>query len=988
MRVRLLGLPAAVLVALLPILVSGALLGPTLVKAQKVQQGRHPAQFARTLPRSPSRARPQVAGAATQAATFPANFNEGFEGAWPSAGWTLQDFGNSGGEYLLGKRGCNPLQGAFAGWTVGGGANGSNLSCNANYPDNVYSVAVYGPFDLTNMVSSVLTYNFIGSSEANYDQLFVGASIDGNYYCGNYQSGALNDAYHQDSVDLSNLQCSGVPSSLLGQTSVTIAVMFISDESNNDIGFTIDNLRLVSQGAAATSTPTIRSTNTPTIRPTNTPTSIPTDTPVGTATNTPVGQPTNTPTSIPTDTPTDTPTSIPTDTPTDTPTQLPTSTPTTPATNLNLTVSQIETTQAVQTGQNNVPLIAGRPVVVRVSVGVQNSATAVLNVTGRLHGVRNGVEITGSPLSPFNARDSIVAQLSPNRANFDDTLNFQLPIDWTTGGPITLWAEVNPNHTIDEATFADNRSADLPVNFRTVPTLQIMLVPIAYQPGGQGTILRPDLTQNNQGLSNLQNLYPIADVRATLHSEYLFTGNLNSNGWEKLLDELTAVRNRELGAAARTSKLVYYGVVPQGVVAGQNSFTAGIGWVGGNLLTSVGLEASNGVAAHEIGHNLGLNHAPCGVAGDPDYPFADGRTGDVGVDVYQRQLHSDGEKDFMSYCRPIWVSAFHYLKMLQALTQAAPPPPHGAIPAQAGNGLLIAGSIYSDTVSGAFTSNVPVNNVTADTGDASGSYRVDLRDSGGVVQYSYQFSPTTVDSHTTAPSFGFSFTAPQVANLASIELYKGNTLISSQQASPAPPSLTATATSTVDAITVTWQASSSDGVPVQVAMRYSPDNGLSWRLLGTNIAGNSFVLSKRNLPSSSGGLLEVIATNNGQSTTKQLNTGSISNKPPVVSIAGNSSVQTYVGQPIVVQATALDLEDGYLQGNSLVWTDENGTTLGVGENLVLSDGLPRGSHTLTITATDSNGARTQDAVNISVVNPPPVRVNVTYSIYIPVARRP
>mgnify|MGYP000125427975 CR=1 FL=1 len=33
-------------------------------------------------------------------------------------------------------------------------------------------------------------------------------------------------------------------------------------------------------------------------------------------------------------------------------------------------------------------------------------------------------------------------------------------------------------------------------------------------------------------------------------------------------------------------------------------------------------------------------------------------TGDVGVDVYERQLHPDTDKDFMSYCRPIWVSAF------------------------------------------------------------------------------------------------------------------------------------------------------------------------------------------------------------------------------------------------------------------------------------------------------------------------------------------
>jgi hypothetical protein len=814
----------------------------------------------------------------------------------------------------------------------------------------MYSVAIYGPFDLTNAANSFVTFGFSGASEPDNDALYVVASIDDYYYCGSTYSGDYSAGYAQGTLDLSDLHCPGQPSSMLGHTNVTIALMFISDYSTIDVGFNVDDIAL---------------TTVPNAAPTATDT--PTDTPTNTPTNTPTG-PTDTPTNTPTD-PTDTPTNTPTDTPTDV-----------PVPSLNLSVGQIDPNQAVQTASESVPMIAGRPAIVRVTVNVQNSGEAVLGVTARLHGARNGIELPSSPLSPFNNGGSIVAPLAPNRENFANTLNFQLPTDWTTGGALVLWAEVNPNHTVNEGNYNDNRSADLTLNFVNVPTLQVMLIPVAYQPNGSGPVMRPDLTRNNQGLTNLQNLYPIADVQTTLHNEYLFTGVLRGNGWGQLLDQLTAIRNRELGGAARTSKVVYYGVVPQAAVAGLASFTAGIGWVGGNILTSVGLEESVGVAAHEIGHNLGLNHAPCGVAGDPSYPFADGRTGDVGVDPYQRQLHPSTDKDFMSYCEPIWVSAYHYNTMLRALAPAAAA---AAQPAAVGDGLLISGSVLSDTVTAQLSASVPISSTETVPPGGSGPYRVELRDTSGAVQYTYAFTPSALDSHTNAPDYGFNFIAPFVADLGHIQLWKGTTLIADQLASSVQPNLTAAYADAPSTITVNWQASSPDSAPVTVSLRYSSDNGLSWRVLALDLTGTSYTIDKRNLPGGSGGLLEVIAGNTTRTRTVQLSIGAITNKSPVLSIAGTSSVQQYIGQPLLLQAVALDLEDGYLQGNSLIWTDERGQVLGAGETLSLPNGMALGTHTLTLTATDSAGAKTQDSVKVTVVRPPPVSLQKTYSVFLP-----
>ncbi len=62
------------------------------------------------------------------AATFPATMSQNFESAWPSSGWTLSDLSSTdGGEYLWGRRNCNPHGGGYAGWSVGGGAQGSGV---------------------------------------------------------------------------------------------------------------------------------------------------------------------------------------------------------------------------------------------------------------------------------------------------------------------------------------------------------------------------------------------------------------------------------------------------------------------------------------------------------------------------------------------------------------------------------------------------------------------------------------------------------------------------------------------------------------------------------------------------------------------------------------------------------------------------------------------------------------------------------------------
>ncbi len=88
---------------------------------------------------------------------------------------------------------------------------------------------------------------------------------------------------------------------------------------------------------------------------------------------------------------------------------------------------------------------------------------------------------------------------------------------------------------------------------------------------------------------------------------------------------------------------------------------------------------------------------------------------------------------------------------------------------------------------------------------------------------------------------------------------------------------------------------------------------------------------------------------------------------------------------IVLEAAATDLEDGMLDGQSVVWTDEDGEELGRGARLVL-DGFELGEHTFTVLATDGDDNQVETSVTVKVVeSPPPERVEVLDTIELTVS---
>jgi hypothetical protein len=646
---------------------------------------------------------------------------------------------------------------------------------------------------------------------------------------------------------------------------------------------------------------------------------------------------------------------------------------------VNLTVTGIEVTQGIQLPDNSVSLIANRPTVARVTIGVQNSNDLVPNVTARLKAKdTSGAEIPGTAVL-LNDGEAISAPPQPDPAQVNDTLNFLLPSTWIEKPALTLSAEVNPDRRVAESDFNDNVSADKSVTFLSVPALEIVLVPIAYQPDPAGPVYRPDLGSNNAGLGNLRRILPVGEVKTTVHAEYLFQIDLlsQSDGWDKLLEEIRDIRNREL-PGDNSFMPIYYAVVPkEAIPTDGGAFTAGIGYVGNpqdNSFTaaSAGIVTSDGTAAHEVGHNFGRDHAPCGVGNDSDlgYPYEGAEIGNVGIEIVNSQLklHPANEKDIMSYCEPQWISDYTYSAMLSVLTSKPTQPQLQQAEQQ---GLLIAGEIAKDGQSGELDYVEPLSTTTTVAQPGTGSYRVELRDSGGGLLFSYAFTPLEAHAQLLeTTSFDFNFVAPDFTDLGSIELWNGNTKLDTLVAASAAPNLSASLVSVPgdpNALGVEWQASSDDGQPTFVSLYYSSDNGESWDVIALDEAATaSFAIDRSILPGSANGLIGVVANNTTREREVIIEIGPVAEKAPLAVIFDDTVIQLEAGEPLLLEGAAIDLEQESVAEAELSWTDLDGALLARGDTLFIPDGLPVGTYPITLTASSSSGATSQDTVTVVV----------------------
>ncbi len=306
-------------------------------------------------------------------------------------------------------------------------------------------------------------------------------------------------------------------------------------------------------------------------------------------------------------------------------------------------------TQAVQSLENPVPLVAGKPALLRVFVtngGVADARRPPVRATFYLNDLPvHTAEIPGG--------DERLPD-RPEEGDLAASSNAMVPTRVVRPG-LEMVIEIDPGGIPDAASDVGRRlpsTGRLTVEVIEVPPLDLTLVPFLWSPNPDWSLVdyAAGLSSDDELFRMTRETLPVGDLHLNVREPVWTSLESEAKNTISILVEVYVVRILD-GARGH-----YMGIIPA-------DERVGVAFIPGYT----GVSALNGnIIAHELGHNMNLRHAPCGGPSgvDPDYPYVDGTTGSWGYDILSGSLVPPQNYDLMSYCNPDWISDFHFVKAL------------------------------------------------------------------------------------------------------------------------------------------------------------------------------------------------------------------------------------------------------------------------------------------------------------------------------------
>lgn len=325
-------------------------------------------------------------------------------------------------------------------------------------------------------------------------------------------------------------------------------------------------------------------------------------------------------------------------------------------------ISVMKDGAAIEKDKRPADVIQGKAARVRAFVKLE-SGWAARTVSARLL-------LTNGDLTPSYFSKRNVTQASAENS-FATTFNFDVKpedITATTRYAVEIVeCDGTPAGTAGKPRFPTTDYQDL-VTRKTGP-VKIRFIPL----NANGRTAESDTARLDAYKLYMARMYPASGIEYTVGSALKINQTVSAQGagWGEALDQIAALHESDNAA----NDTYYYGLFQPTDNIGQycgNGCVAGIGYVAGtqsfarHQRVSFGLSFANQTSAetmaHEIGHNHGRPHSPCGGAAEPDgnYPYDGAKIGWWGFEAPEKLHNPDTDTDIMGYCRNQWVSDYTY----------------------------------------------------------------------------------------------------------------------------------------------------------------------------------------------------------------------------------------------------------------------------------------------------------------------------------------
>jgi hypothetical protein len=688
-----------------------------------------------------------------------------------------------------------------------------------------------------------------------------------------------------------------------------------------------------------------------------------------------------------------------------------------------LAIDHVEVTQGLQNKNNSIPLVAGRPTVVRVFPRVLNGAAPLAGVSARLSARRGNVQLPGSPIAPnIDVIDAPIA--AADRGDPKASLDFTLEPGWETGGETELVAELIPPSGFTDPDPANNK---VTVTAKFVPRrgLSIRYIQVKFTdqnwPGLRES--RSRVTEQT-ACDFLRSLYP-ADPNQITYDPFtparMEFGRVNDNGkldGDALIHELNVL----LGANQTPDRLFAW--TPDSSYP--DNGLSDPRWAGGKgrvaFGNDTGAPGNNSVSrwrrtfAHEIGHNTdadGLQHTDQRLASD-EFGY------DVlNVDPFHRVVmrrypagDPEGSLELFDVMRGgelephAWITPTHYTKLFDFLNPSVadngnppvPVPAAGAADAPADaeaanmKDLMVIGGTVSRDGKGRF---YPIYLVPA---TPQGLKLMAQTPRKGTHELRFYAGEAELLAQRIAwtPAFAgekardakdeefksrpFTFFVRPVNNLTRIDLLIEGKVVATRKRddNKAKPNIANPVQSIVanaadsDApkdrfVKLKWEsagAAADGGADYSHQVYFSNDAGKTWQLVATGLTKPEATINVGTLLGGEKCQFQVRTTNGFDVTIKDLPEFKLATSPPKVTVvAPRTDTKVQEGGAALLLGHGFDYAGKKLPGDRLEWV-EGDQKLGKGEKIVARN-LKPGKHIITLRDSE-NPDIAQDKITIEV----------------------